>query len=139
MAIVVPNASEILWLNHVLNKTAPEDQVLKLYTNIITIDEFTTASSFTEATGGGYSNKPITGTSWAVTKNANDEGEGTFVAQVFTFTGALTGNPSIRGYFVVETTSGLLLWAETRPDTFTPVNNGDALTVNLRIQLFSEN
>jgi len=139
MATIIPNAAEQLWLKHVLNHTAPQNQVLKLFTNDITPDENTTASSFTEASGGGYANKPLTGTSWSFATNASNEAEATYTAQTFTFTGALTGSATIYGWYLVEATSGLLLACERIGSSITPVNNGDNLVVNPLLQLFSEN
>lgn len=139
MAIIIPNAAEQLWLKHVLNQTAPEDQTLKLFTNNVTPDDTFTESSFTEASGGGYANKPLVGTSWSIATNANDEAEATYVAQTYTFTGALTGGATIYGWYLTETTSGLLLACERNASSITPVNNGDNIIINPRLQLFSEN
>jgi len=139
MAVIIPNAPEILWLKHVLNHTAPEDQVLKLFVNNVTPDENSTATTFTEATGGGYAAKALTGTSWSFATNASKEAEGTYAAQVWTFTGALTGGATIYGWYLVQATSGLLLACERKSSSFTPADNGDNFTVNPTLQLFSEN
>jgi len=138
MAVIVPNASEQLWLKSVLNHTAAEDQVLKLFVNNIGPDQNSTASSFTEASGGGYANKTLVGTSWTIVTNTSNEGEATFAAQVFTFTGALDGAATIFGWYLIQQTSGLLLAAENISGTLTPANNGDAITINPKLQLFSE-
>lgn len=139
MAIVVPNASEQLALKNILNYTSPQDQLLKLFCSNTTPSGSTVAGDFTEATGGGYSSKSLTGTSWTITTNASNEAEATYAAQTFTFTGALTTNTTIYGYYVVQASSGLLMWAERFASTFTPAVNGDALTFTPKYQAFSEN
>lgn len=139
MAIIVPDTAEIVLIKAALNHTAAEDQTLKLFVNNITPDGDTVVGDFTEATGGGYAAKSLTGTSWTVTTNASDEGEATYAAQTFTFTGALTTNTTIYGYYVVQASSGALLWCERFASTFTPAVNGDALTFTPKFQAFSEN
>lgn len=139
MAIIVPDASEILMLKNILNHTAPQNQTLKLFANNYTPVAGSVAGDFTEAAGGGYAAKSLTGTSWTVATNDSDEAEATYAAQTFTFTGALTTNGTVYGYFVVQASSGLLLYAERFADSRTPSVNGDAITFTPRLQLFSEN
>ncbi len=139
MAVIIPNASEQLWLKLVLNHTPGEDQVLRLFVNNVTPDQNSIASTFTEASGGGYASKTLVGTSWTIVNNANDEGEATFTVQVFTFTGPLTGTATIFGWYLVQQTSGLLLAVERIASSFTPSTNGDSVTMTPRLQLFSEN
>ncbi len=139
MATIIPNASEQLWIKLVLNHTAAEDQVLRLFVNDVPPDQNSVASTFTEASGGGYASKTLVGTSWTIVNNASDEAEATFAVQVFTFTGPLTGNATIFGWYLIQQTSGLLLAVERRASSFTPVLNGDSVTMTPRLQLFSEN
>ena len=139
MAIKVPNASEQLMLKNILNHTAAQNQTLKLFTSNTTPGNTTTESDFTEASGGGYAAISLTGSSWSLTTNGSGEGEATYAAQTFTFTGALSGSAIVYGYYVVQATSGLLLWAERFASTFTPAQNGDAITFTPKFQLFSEN
>lgn len=127
MALVVPNAAEHVLLNNIFNKVAPQDQKIKLFATNVTPAESDTESSYTEAAGGGYADKGLTGSDWTVT-----EGNPTTAAapqQVWTFTGALTTNATIYGYYVVQTTSGKILWAEALAIPFTPANNGDQLKI----------
>lgn len=139
MAIIVPDAAEILMLKAILNHTAPQDQTLKLFSNNYTPISTTVVGDFTEVTGGGYAAKTLTGTSWTVATNASNEAEATYAAQTFTFTGAIGGSGIVYGYYVIQTTSGLLLWAERFASSFTPTTNGDSFTFTPRIQAFSEN
>jgi hypothetical protein len=125
MALVVPNAGEDVMLQNILNKTAPENQTLKLYTNNITPAETDTAGTYTEASGSGYAAKSLTGASWTVTPGAPTTAAA--AQQTWTFTGAL-GN--VYGYFVVQATSGIILWAERFTGApFNVANNGDEIKV----------
>lgn len=139
MAILVPNAAELVQIKNLLNHTAPQDQSLKLFTNNYTPVAASVAGDFAEASGGGYAAKSLTGTSWTVATNGSGQAEATYAAQTFTFTGALSGSASIYGYFVVQSSSGTIMWAERLANTFTPANNGDALTINPKFQLQSIN
>jgi hypothetical protein len=132
MALLVPNVGEVIVLNNFLNKTAPENQTLKLFVSNTTPAEGDTHTTYTEAAGGGYAAKSLTGASWTVTS-----GDPTFAAaaqQTFAFTGALTTNLVIYGYYVVQTTAGTLMWAERAAATFQPANNGDEYRVTPRIE-----
>lgn len=131
MAGLVPNVGAQVMLKAGLNHTAPQNLVLKLFTNNYTPIETSVAGDFTEASGNGYAAKTLTGGSWSVT-NA-DPSAASYAAQTFTFTGNL-GN--VYGYFLVQATSGILVAAE-RFDT-APVNvqnNGDAIVITPNITL----
>lgn len=130
MALVVPQVGEVIALKAFLNNTAGQDQTLKLFANNVTPAETDTAATYTEAAGGGYTNKALAGASWTFTSGTPSFAQ--YAQQTFTFTGALTTNPTIYGYFVVQTTSGTLLWAEAMA-SFTPANNGDQILLTPKI------
>lgn len=109
MPLVVPNVGEELALKNFLNHTAPQNQVLRLYTNNITPAEGDTAATYTEASGGGYSAKNLTGSSWTVTPGAPTEAS--YARQDFVFT-SVPSTATMYGYFVTQATSGILMWAE---------------------------
>jgi len=106
---------------------------IKLFTNNVTPADTDTAGTYTEATGGGYAAKTITNGSWTVTVG-NDPSDAAYAQQTWTFTGALTTNPTIYGYYVVDA-DGTLLWAEKLAASFTPANNGDELKITTKFQL----
>jgi hypothetical protein len=123
MALLVPNAGEDVMLQNILNKTAPQNQSLKLYTSNTTPAETDVAGTYTEAAGFGYALIALTGASWTITPG--NPTSAAVAEQTWTFTGAL-GN--VYGYFVVQTVSGILLFAErftTGP--FNIQNNGDQI------------
>lgn len=132
--LLVPDVGEAQLLKFALGVDASENQTLKLFCNNITPAEGDTAATYTEAAGGGYVAKALTKTSWTVA-TATGTTEGTYAQQTWTFTGALTTNTTIYGYFVVSATGGILLWAELAPATFVPASNGDTYAVTPKIQL----
>lgn len=130
MALLVPNVGEVIALKAFLNHTAGENQTLKLFATNVTPAETDTAGTYTEAAGGGYSSKSLTGSSWTVTGGAPSDA--TYAQQTWTFTGALTTNATVFGYFVVMASAGTLLWSETF-SSFTPANNGDQILLTPKI------
>lgn len=103
---------------------------LKLYTNDNTPADTDVSGDYTEATGGGYVAKTLTAGSHSV---ASDPKTASWAQQIFTFTGALSGNSTLYGYWI-ENGGGTLIWAEKFAATFTPSNNGDHADVTPKIQ-----
>jgi len=126
MALLVPNNGEGDALQYFVNKAAPENLVLRLFTNNITPAETDTAATYTEASGFGYAAVTLTGASWG----APSEGAPSSIAyaqQTFTFTGAL-GN--VYGYYLTRATSGRIAYAERFSDgPYNIVNNGDQIKI----------
>ena len=127
MAGVLVNGGEVIALEALVNKTAPQNLRIKLYSNNITPAEGDTAATYTEATATfGYTDFLLTGATWAGAV-AGAPSSIAYAQQVWTFTGAL-GN--IYGYFYVQTTSTLLVAAERFSDgPYNIVNNGDQIKV----------
>ena len=127
MALLVPNVGEELALKNFLNHTAPQNQKLDLYTGNVTPAETDTHSSYTAATGGGYAQIALTGSSWSITPGAPSSAA--YAQQTFTFTGA----PSVGtmyGYFLTQTTSGILMFSERfASGPYTMANNGDNIKI----------
>jgi hypothetical protein len=71
MNILIANVGELRALENIVNKTAPENLVLRLYTSNTTPAETDTAGSFTEATGNGYAAKTLSGASWTAVAAKN--------------------------------------------------------------------
>lgn len=131
MTILVPNTGEVIALQYLTNKVAtPENLVYCLFANNITPSETDTTATYTEAAGGGYSSKTLTGASWTVTGGAPSAA--TYAAQTWTFTGVLTTNPTVYGYFVKRATSLDLVLAETFT-SFTPAASGDNIVLTPQI------
>lgn len=136
MSLVVADIGADEILKTYFNNTRPaggNNLTLKLYTNNLTPLDTHTAASFTEASGGGYAAKTLTNGSWTVTP-ANDPSDAVYAQQTFTFTGALSGNPTVYGYYVVDADNNLI-YAELLTAPFTPANNGDNIKITLKYQL----
>lgn len=140
MALYVPNAAENLICDLITNKGSGQNLVLKLFCNNYTPVAASVAGDFTEAAGGGYTAKTLTGASWAsASTNGSGQAESAYAAQTFTFTGSLTTNTTVYGYFLVQASSGTIVAAEKLASSFTPSQNGDALTITPKMQVQSIN
>lgn len=131
MTLLVPDKSEGTMLEAFLNKTAPQDLVLRLYSSNTTPAESDTEVTYTETSGGGYAAANLTAASWTVTPGAPTSAA--YPEVVFTFTG-IAGN--VYGYYVTQTTSGFIMWAErftTGP--YDIQNNGDQIKITPQITL----
>lgn len=130
MTIVVPNNGEGDALEYFTNRAAPQNLIMRLYTNNITPAETDVAATYTEASGFGYGAITLTGASWG----APSEGAPSSIAyaqQTFTFTGAL-GN--VYGYYMTRATSGRIALAERFTGApFNIANNGDQIKITPQI------
>jgi hypothetical protein len=125
MALNFPDTGENLSLEMITNKTAPQNLLLKLFKNNITPSDTDTAGTYTEATFPGYAAITLTGASWG----AAAAGTITYSAQqTFTCSGAATDD--IYGYYVVQASSGTLLYSERDGSApFAIRNSGDAVKI----------
>lgn len=131
MALYVPRTGQVMALQYLTNKVAtPENLVYRLFATNVTPAETDTAATYTEAAGGGYAAKTLTGASWTVT--AATPSAASYAAQTWTFTGALTTNLTVYGYFVTRASSLDLVLAETFT-SFTPATNGDNIVLTPQI------
>lgn len=125
MALLVPNVGENLALEMVVNKTAAQNLVLKLFQSNTTPAEGDTAVTYTESTFSGYVAATLTGASWG----AASGGSIAYAQQTFTHNGGGTSN-SIYGYFMVQASSGTLFLAERDGAApFSMTNNGDNIKI----------
>lgn len=125
MALNFPDVGENLSLEMIVNKTAPQNLVLKLFKNNITPSDTDTAGTYTEATFGGYTAITLTGSSWGTASS----GTIAYGSQQ-TFTCNATATDDIYGYYVVQAVSGTLLYSER--DASAPLairNSGDAIKI----------
>lgn len=123
MALNVPDVGENKILENLTNKTAPENLVLRLFKNNITPSDSDTAATYTEATFPGYAAITLTGASWG----AAAAGVITYGSQqTFTCSGVATDD--IYGYYITQSTSGVLMWSERDASApFAVRNSGDAV------------
>lgn len=123
MALNVPDVGESIALAAFVNKTAPQNLVLRLFQNNITPSDTDTAATYTEATFTGYAGINLPGASW----NAPVPPTITYSAeQTFTSSGVVSN--SIYGYYLTQVTSGILCWSERDASApFVVANVGDAV------------
>ncbi len=108
---LMPDVGEVEGLKRLVNKSVPDDLKLHLYTNEKAPAEDDTVASYTECTAEGYSAKTLTGASWTV---ATTEGvsEASYAEQTFSLTAAAT----IKGYYITNADSSILIVAERFTD-----------------------
>lgn len=90
-----------------LIKASAGTWTLKLFATDVTPTQASTAASFTEAAGGGYASKSLTLASSTVS-NVGGIDQIAWSAQAFTYTGALTTNGSVYGYYIVDGSNVLI-------------------------------
>lgn len=136
MALVLADVGAEVFLKARFNDVWPaggKDLTLRLYTNDKTPADGDTAASYTEATGGGYAAKTLTAGDWTISRVGGID-QAAYAQQTFEFTGALTTNPDVRGYYVTDA-DGVLQWAEKFDAAFTPEESGPPLKVTPHFQL----
>lgn len=106
---------------------------VKLFTNDAVISDALVSTDFTEAAGGGYAAKTVAAGASAVS-TVGGIVQAAVPQQVYEFTGPLTGNPSVYGYYVVDP-SGTLVFADKAAGAYTPSSSGDIYAVTPTFQL----
>jgi hypothetical protein len=130
MTLKVTDAGGQNLLNVLFGATAKATTfTLQLFTDSNALADTDTNTTHTVATGGGYADKPLTNNATVALNGGIPEA--VWGAQTFTFTGALTTNPTIKGYQVL---AGTTLLFEELITNFTPANNGDTLTLTPKFQ-----
>lgn len=136
MAGILTDAGAEVILKRYFKGTSPvggTNLTVKLFTNDITPTEASVAGDFTEAVGGGYTANAITEASAAVSV-VTGVAQTVFTDLSFVFTGPLTTNPSVYGYFVVDA-DGVLIWADRATGPYTPASDGDLFVVRPTFKL----
>lgn len=129
MAVIYPNGCEQLIMGFVVNKNTPENLSIRLYANDYTPVAASVVGNFTEAAGGGYAAKTLTGSSWTLSTDGSGNGVASYALQTWTFTGALTTNATVYGYYYIRVSTLDLVAAERLANSFTPANNGDQILI----------
>ncbi len=113
------------------NSPVPANLLLRLYCTNVTpnANGTDTPATYTVCTGGGYADQTLTLGSWTQT-TPGGLAQVAYANMVFTFTGALTTNGTIYGYYVTNAAATILIWSELLGSTFTPANNGDSVTIS---------
>ncbi len=124
MTLLVATVGANLALEHIVNKTAPENLILKLFKSNTTPANGDTAATYTEATFPGYAAITLTGASWGAASARSIA----YAQQTFTCSGVATDD--IYGYYLVGATSTTLYWAERDASApFAVRVSGDAVKI----------
>lgn len=130
--LIVPAVGENKLLEFMLGKSTPGNQILRLYLGDTVITDATVTGDFVEMATLGYASKSLTKANWVVGQD-NNVGLATYAEQTWTFTGGT--QVSVYGYFITDTTTGALLWAERFTQSKDILNNGDIIRVTPKITL----
>lgn len=98
-------------LEALVNKTAPQNLVLKLFKTNVAYAETNVAGDYTEADFTGYSSVTLTGSSWGAASGGAPSSIA-FAQQSF-ISSADQSAQTIYGVMLVQATSGLLVAVET--------------------------
>jgi hypothetical protein len=104
MAMIIPDQGEAVFLANCVNKTAPSNLLLKLYTNDEVIDEDSVIGDLTECAVTGYGEKTLTGANWTVATVIGVT-SATFAKQTFTLSASCT----IYGWYIVNNAKTALM------------------------------
>lgn len=127
MALLVPDVGEAIALKALLNHTAGQNLVCKLYKSNTTPAETDTAGTYTESTFTGYSSATLTGSSWTISGTAPTSAA--YAQQTFSSSANQTLE-NCYGYFMVQASSGTLVYAERFANAPQAIfNNGDQVKV----------
>ena len=126
MALRLPNQGEQITLEALVNKTAPQDLDLKLFKNDVAHAEALIETGLTEADFTGYAAIQLTAASWVYT--GGDPGQVAYPQQTFT-SSADQAAQTIYGYYLVQRTSGKLVYYEKFGTAAVIANNGDNIKV----------
>jgi len=125
------NQGERIMLEALVNKTAPQTLVLRLFKNNWTPVETDTEAAATEATFTGYGSIVLTGGTWVTTEGAPSSID--YPQQAFA-SSAAQAPQDVYGYYITQQTSGKLVAAERFTDgPYTISNNGDTIKVTPKI------
>ena len=69
MTLLIPSAAKTIILANFLNKSSPENLILKLYTNDTTPTNTDTEDDYVEITGGGYVAYNLTAPNWTMAQD----------------------------------------------------------------------
>ena len=107
---------------------------LKLFCNNYTPDQDMEPGDFTEASGGGYAHKSVESADDFTQEYDNTPPDIIMAEQTFTFTGVLTTNQTVYGWFLISEDLSLIVAAKKLDSTYTPASGGGTLKFTPRIQ-----
>lgn len=131
MTLRVPQKEVGGALEYFVNRSSPQDLVLRLYVNDHTPEDADVAESYVEASGSGYEPIKLSGANWSAPTQQGAHSEIEYAEQVFVFSG---GIGRVFGYYMARETNGLLALAERFTDgPYDIRNNGDRIKIRPKI------
>ncbi len=135
MSLVLTDVGADAILEAYFNDTWPAGGInltLRLFVTDVTPSQ--SGDTLIEATGGGYAAIELTNGSWVITP-ANDPSDAIYAQQTFTFTGALTTNTTVYGYYITDA-DDVVIYAEAITP-FSPVSSGDNIKITPKFEMSS--
>jgi hypothetical protein len=131
MSVLFTQRGEKIALQNLVNQSAPQTLILRLYSNNKTPTETDVATDYTEVVGYGYTSTTLTPNNFTFVEAIPTTA--TYPTITYTFTGAVG---YIYGYFVTQASSGNLIFANRFTNAPIQIaNDGDQIRVTLTIQL----
>lgn len=125
MALILTDSGAEIILKSYFKKTNAVNGTglfLKLFSNDVTPTDVYTKSSFVESAGGGYAHKELLAANWTVS-TVNNIAQAAYAQQIFAFTGPLSTNPNVYGYYIIDADDNLI-YAERASFYYVPEANG---------------
>jgi len=117
--MVIPDCGEAELLARALNKNAPDNCKLKLFTDDQAITEGMVVGDLTECAAAGYAAKTLTGASFTVA-TAGGVTTASYAEQTYTFSASAT----IYGWYLTNNDGSILLAVEKWDAPITIVDSG---------------
>jgi hypothetical protein len=130
MALVLLNQGEVIMLEALVNKTAPQNLKLRVYKSNTTPAKTDTEATYTEADFTGYAAIAFVAANWVTTPGGLlVPSEIAYALQTF-LSSAGSQNQNVYGYYVTQAVSGKAVWAERFSDgPYNIANLADAIDV----------
>lgn len=117
------------FLGRIQGVIAASDIILRLSSTNVAPADTLTAASFTEVAGGGYS--AITLSMASATRSVvGNIAQLSWGQQVFSMSGALTGDATIYTVFATDAVTGACLWSDTVTPNLQPNASGGTVTIS---------
>lgn len=134
MALLITELGQQRCLAAIVNKSPAEDMVLRLFVNDKQPGAGDVATDYSEADFAGYAQLILSGARWRIL--SGDRVAAIFPEQIFVNATRRELAQEVFGYYVTQTKSGILMWAERFSDgPYAVGNEGDQIRVTPRLEI----